>query len=112
MPVVMGIGSNTIYDQMDTRMNIYVGNLSYNSNEESMKQAFEAYGQVDTARVITDRETGRSKGFGFVEMSDSSEAREAIEALNGSDMDGRNIKVNEARPRNDDGGNRRFGNRY
>ena len=81
---------------MENIMNIYVGNLSYDANEDTIKQAFEAFGAVDTARVITDRDTGRSKGFGFVEMSNDDEARAAIEALNETDMGGRNIKVNEA----------------
>lgn len=96
-------------------MNIYVGNLSYDSNEETIKNAFEAYGQVDAARVITDGDSGRSKGFGFVEMAEESAARAAIEALDGTDMGGRNIKVNEAKPKpqgGGGGGNRRFGNRY
>lgn len=93
-------------------MNIYVGNLSYDSNENTLRNAFEAYGQVDTARVITDTDTGRSKGFGFVEMSDDNAAQDAISALNGNDLDGRSIRVNEAKPKSDNGGNRRFGNRY
>ncbi|MFH1964488.1 MAG: RNA-binding protein [Acidobacteriota bacterium] len=92
-------------------MNIYVGNISYSTNETMLEQAFSAYGTVDSARIITDRDSGRSKGFGFVEMSDQSEAQAAIEALNGSDIDGRSITVNEARPKpaggGGGGGNRR-----
>ena len=97
---------------MENTMNIYVGNLSYEANEDAIKTAFEAFGQVDTVRVITDRDTGRSKGFGFVEMANDSEALEAIKALNDTDMGGRNIKVNEARQKPEGGGIRRGGNRY
>ncbi|BEQ15246.1 RNA recognition motif domain-containing protein [Desulfoferula mesophila] len=78
--------------------NIYVGNLSYNSNEDTLRSAFEQYGNVLSARVITDRETGRSRGFGFVEMEDDA-ADQAIAGMNGADLDGRQLKVNEARPR-------------
>ena len=80
-------------------MNIYVGNISYQATEEDLKQAFGAYGDVDSARIITDRETGRSKGFGFVEMANDEQAKAAIEALNGSEIAGRSVTVNEARPR-------------
>jgi len=80
-------------------MNIYAGNLSYSTTESSLREAFEAYGDVKSAAVITDRDTGRSKGFGFVEMDDEAQAKAAIEGLNGTDLDGRNINVNEARPR-------------
>lgn len=80
-------------------MNIYVGNLSYDSDDSSLRAAFEAFGSVTSASVINDRETGRSKGFGFVEMADEAEAKAAIEALNGTDLDGRTVRVNEARPR-------------
>lgn len=90
---------------MESRaMNIYVGNLSYSTTDESLRGAFEQFGQVDSAKVITDRETGRSRGFGFVEMSDDGAAREAIEQMNGADLEGRNLRVNEARPREDRGG--------
>jgi RNA recognition motif-containing protein len=93
-------------------MNIYVGNLSYNENEDSLRASFEAHGEVDAVRIITDRDTGRSKGFGFVEMSDDAAAQAAIDALNGTDFGGRSIKVNEAKPRTEGGGgNRGFGNR-
>ncbi len=90
-------------------MNIYVGNISYQATEEDLKQAFAAYGDVDSARIITDRETGRSKGFGFVEMANDEQAKAAIEGLNGTEIAGRSVTVNEARPRqprNDRGGDR------
>lgn len=82
-------------------MNIYVGNLSYQLTEEEMRKAFEAFGEVTSANIIRDHETGQSKGFGFVEMPERDNALEAIEKLNGTDLAGRNIKVNEARPRGD-----------
>lgn len=81
-------------------MNIYVGNLPFSSNSGDLEELFGQYGQVDSAAVINDRETGRSRGFGFVEMASDDEARRAIEELDGHDMGGRNLKVNEARPRN------------
>ncbi len=84
-------------------MNIFVGNLSFNTSEDDLRAAFEAYGQVSSARIITDRETGRSRGFAFVEMSDSSEAQAAISGLDGRDMDGRGLKVNEAKPKEEGG---------
>jgi len=93
-------------------INIYVGNLPYSQDDQGLQAAFEAYGEVKSAKVIMDMASGRSKGFGFVEMTDRDAGMQAIEALNGSDMDGRNITVNEARPRernNDRGG---FGSRY
>ncbi|MCB0369144.1 MAG: RNA-binding protein [Bdellovibrionales bacterium] len=77
---------------------IYVGNLSFSVNEEQLSSAFSQFGAVDSAKVVTDRETGRSKGFGFVEMPVDTEADQAIEKLNGSDLYGRNINVSEARP--------------
>jgi RNA recognition motif-containing protein len=80
-------------------MNIYVGNLPFSSNSGDLEQLFSQYGQVDSAAVINDRETGRSRGFGFVEMANDDEARRAIEELNGYDMGGRSLRVNEARPR-------------
>jgi len=87
-------------------MNIYVGNLAYQVTDADLREAFEAYGEVDSARIITDRDSGRSKGFGFVEMSDNTKAKTAIEALNGTDLAGRAITVNEARPREERGGRR------
>ena len=80
-------------------MNIYVGNLPYSTTDEDLRDAFEPYGTVDSARVIMDRMTDRSKGFGFVEMPNQQEGEEAIAKLDGSDLQGRTIKVNEARPR-------------
>ena len=80
-------------------MNIYVGNLSYDTTDDSLNAAFAAHGAVDSARVITDRMSGRSRGFGFVEMSDSAEANNAISALSGTMLDGREISANEARER-------------
>ncbi len=77
---------------------LYVGNLSYSTDDSSLKEAFSEVGQVDSARVITDRDSGRSKGFGFVEMSSDEEAEQAISHFNGKDLDGRNITVAEARP--------------
>ena len=82
-------------------MNIYVGNLSYEVTEEDLKEAFQVFGEVDTVKVIKDNYTGRSKGFGFVEMPAKSEAQSAIEGLNGKDLKGRSLNVNEARPRSD-----------
>ena len=80
-------------------MNIYVGNLPYSVTEDDLRTAFEAYGSVSSAAVISDKFSGQSKGFGFVEMPDNGEAEAAIEALNGADMKGRSLRVNEARPR-------------
>jgi RNA recognition motif-containing protein len=80
-------------------MNIYVGNISYQTDDSRLAEIFSEFGEVASARVINDRETGRSKGFGFVEMSDDSAANSAIEALNEKEVDGRTLRVNEARPR-------------
>ena len=85
-------------------MKLYVGNLSYNVTNSSLEELFAQFGSVRSAQVITDRDTGRSKGFGFVEMSDDNAAREAIAALHEKEHDGRNLTVNEARPREDRGG--------
>jgi RNA recognition motif-containing protein len=78
--------------------NIYVGNLSYDSTEQGVRDLFQQYGEVSSVKLIEDRDTGRPRGFGFVEM-DSDGATQAISALNGTDLDGRSIKVNEAKPR-------------
>ena len=80
-------------------MNIYVGNLSYDTTEDGLRAAFETHGAVEAARVIMDRYTNRSRGFGFVEMADDGEAQAAIEAMDGKDLDGRALKVNEAKPK-------------
>jgi RNA recognition motif-containing protein len=82
-------------------MNIYIGNLSYNVTEDELRDAFTEFGEVSTVNIITDKFTGQSKGFGFVEMPMQSEAEEAIKALNESSLKGRNIKVNQARPRSE-----------
>jgi len=80
-------------------MNIYVGNLAYSVTEDELRNAFSEFGNVTRATVITDKFSGQSKGFGFVEMADDSEAEEAIRALNDKPLNGRNIKVNQAKPR-------------
>jgi RNA recognition motif-containing protein len=79
--------------------NIYVGNLSFSVNEEQLRSMFEPYGQVDRVSIVTDRDSGQSRGFGFVEMSDDEAGNRAIEALNGTSVAGRNLTVNEARPK-------------
>ena len=81
-------------------MNIYVGNLSYQTSEDELRELFSEFGEVASSTIIMDRETGRSKGFGFVTMNNDSEAQEAIGALNQKDVSGRNLRVNEARPKN------------
>tara|TARA_B100000029_G_scaffold93594_1_gene83648 strand:- start:50 stop:298 length:249 start_codon:yes stop_codon:yes gene_type:complete len=80
-------------------MNVYVGNLNYDLSEDDLKQAFEEFGEVTSAKIISDRYSGRSKGFGFVEMSSDDEAKAAIEALSGKELQGRTMVVNEARPK-------------
>ena len=84
-------------------MNIYVGHLSYHATEETVRQAFESFGQVTSARIIKDKYTGQSKGFGFVEMLEQSQAQAAIKSLNGKELLGKQMSVNEARPRTDRG---------
>jgi RNA recognition motif-containing protein len=83
---------------------LYVGNLAYSVTDGTLEQMFAGHGSVQSAQVIMDRDTGRSKGFGFVEMGSDQEAQEAINALNGQQMDGRSLTVNEAKPREDRGG--------
>jgi RNA recognition motif-containing protein len=85
-------------------MNIYVGNLSWEVTQDDLKEAFEAHGQVASANLINDKVTGKSRGFGFVEMPVDDEARAAMSALNETDLKGRQLNVNEAKPRNDRGG--------
>ncbi len=80
-------------------MNIYVSNLNYSTKTESLQNLFAQYGEVSSASIIMDRETGRSRGFGFVEMSDDEEARRAIDTLNGAEFEGKVLKVNESRPK-------------
>jgi cold-inducible RNA-binding protein len=79
--------------------NIFVGNLSYGTTEESIRAMFEAYGTVDRVAIVTDRDTGQSRGFGFVEMANDAEAEKAIAALNGREVGGRDLNINEARPK-------------
>jgi RNA recognition motif-containing protein len=85
---------------------LYVGNLPYSATEQSLREAFAASGTVDSVSVITDRDTGQSKGFAFVEMASDREAQAATQAMNGAMLDGRQIKVNEAKPRENRGGSR------
>jgi RNA recognition motif-containing protein len=90
----------------ESKMNIYVGNLSHDATPEDLQQAFEAFGQVTSVNIIKDKFSGESRGFGFVEMPETNEAEAAIEGLNGTSLKGRNLSVNQARPRPD---NRRSG---
>ncbi len=92
-------------------MNIYVGNLPFSTTEEELRRTFEQYGEVSSARIIMDRYTDRSRGFGFVEMPNNEEARAAIQGLDGSELQGRTLRVNEARPR-EPRRNREFGDRW
>ena len=80
-------------------MNIYVGNISYSTKEDDLREAFGEFGEVSSVKIITDRETGRSKGFGFVEMADDAAGEKAIEEMNGKEVGGRALRVNEARPK-------------
>ena len=89
-------------------MKLYVGNLSYNTTQDSLFSEFGAYGQVEEVAIINDRETGRPRGFAFVTMANDEEARTAIEQLNGRELDGRTITVNEARPKAERSGGRRY----
>ncbi|HEX9940953.1 MAG TPA: RNA-binding protein [Thermoanaerobaculia bacterium] len=91
---------------------LYVGNLAYGVRDSDLEEMFAAHGTVQSAQVISDRDTGRSKGFGFVEMSSDEEARAAISALNGKEVDGRSLTVNEARPREEGGGRGKGGGGY
>ena len=84
--------------------NIFVGNLSFGATEDTVRSLFEQYGTVERVSIVTDRDTGRAKGFGFVEMSGDAEAERAISSLNGQELDGRNLTINEARPKEDRGG--------
>jgi len=85
-------------------MKLYVGNLSFDSTEQDLQDAFGEFGSVESVSIIEDRDTGRSRGFGFVEMSSQAEGQDAISNLDGKEMDGRNLKVNEAKPRENRGG--------
>jgi len=93
-------------------MKLYVGNLPYNTSEEDLRNLFAQYGNVESVAVITDRDTGRSKGFGFVEFGDDNEAKAAISALSGQEYGGRALTVNEARPKTGGGGGRGARDRY
>jgi cold-inducible RNA-binding protein len=92
-------------------MKLYVGNLSFNTSEAQLRTAFELHGEVSSATLVMDRETGRPRGFGFVEMNNDDQAKAAMAALNGKDFDGRNLNVNEAKPREGGGGGRSGGAR-
>lgn len=92
-------------------MNIYIGNMSFNTTEDQLRQAFEGYGEVSTVKIISDRDSGKPRGFGFIEMSSEKEAAAAIAGLNGHELNGRELNVNEARPRADSG-NRSGNNGY
>ncbi len=92
-------------------MKLYVGNLSFNTTNQDLNDLFGGYGTVQSSNIIEDRETGRSRGFGFVEMSSESEGRAAIAELDGKEVDGRTLKVNEAKPQADRNGGGRGGNR-
>jgi RNA recognition motif-containing protein len=102
---------NNTYTQGDI-MNIYVGNLSREVSEADLRQAFEAFGQVTRAAIVKDKFTGEARGFGFVEMPNDTEAQAAMSALNGKDMKGRVLTVNEARPKTEGGGGQRRGGGY
>lgn len=91
-------------EKEEEKMNIYVGNLSYNATEDDLKQEFEAFGKVSSVSLIKDKYSGQSKGFGFVEMPEQAEALAAISGLNGKELKGRTLNVNEARPRTEDRG--------
>jgi RNA recognition motif-containing protein len=92
-------------------MNIYVGNMSFQTTEDNLRQAFESFGQVSTVKIIMDRDSGQPKGFAFVEMPAQNEATAAIAGLNGRELNGRTLNVNQAKPR-EEGGNRTGGNNY
>jgi RNA recognition motif-containing protein len=89
-------------------MNIFISNLNFNINDEELRGLFEEFGEVTSSKVITDKITGRSRGFGFVEMSDDEKGKEAIDKLNGSDFKGRELNVSVARPREDSGNRNNF----
>jgi len=88
-------------------MNIFVGNLAFTTTDQELRALFEAYGTVESVRIMTDRDTGRPRGFGFVEMLNATDAQATIDGLNGTSLGGRDLTVNEARPREDRGGPRR-----
>jgi cold-inducible RNA-binding protein len=98
--------NNQSREQNSQVKNIFVGNLDFAATESSIRTLFEAHGKVDRVSLVTDRDTGRPRGFAFVEMSDSAEADRAIAALNGTDLGGRTLNINEARPKGEGGGGR------
>jgi len=104
--LIFALGDLQIYNllQKEARMKIYVGNLSYEVTEEDLRLTFEQFGQVESATIIKDRDSGQSKGFGFVEMPSKAEGQSAIDDLNGKELKGRTLNVNEARPRTDSRG--------
>jgi RNA recognition motif-containing protein len=104
-PEIFG-GRSESKEEGELSMKIYVGNLSYDVNEEELRSAFEAHGEVTNVTIVTDRYTSRPRGFGFVEMNDDEQGRAAIAALNETELKGRQMRIDEARPRGDSGGNR------
>lgn len=98
-------------EHQEQMKNIFVGNLSFGASEQDVRALFEAHGRVDRVSIITDRDTGQPRGFAFVEMSNDAEGDRAIQAVNGQEMGGRPLNVNEARPKSDGGGGRSFGGR-
>lgn len=103
-PILSSIRWLCKFQKEDYVKNIFVGNLSFGATEDALRTMFEAYGAVDRVNVVTDRDTGRARGFGFVEMSENAEADRAIAGLNGKELDGRALNINEARPKEDRGG--------
>lgn len=95
----------------ECRMNIYIGNLSFDTTEDQLRQAFESFGEVSTVNIVTDKYTGKPRGFAFVEMSGKDESNAAISGLNGHELNGRTLNVNEAKPRAQSGGRSGGGNR-
>jgi RNA recognition motif-containing protein len=102
--VLCGRHRHLLERQYDVGNRLYVGNLAYSVTDDSLQRAFSAHGSVTSAKVMMDRDSGRSKGFGFVEMATDEEAQAAIRAMNGASIDGRSLTVNEAKPREDRGG--------
>jgi cold-inducible RNA-binding protein len=103
-PSRSNIAESSVFDTKGFSMKLYVGNLSYSAGENDLRELFSQYGTVESVAVITDRDTGRSKGFGFVEFANDAEAQAAIAGLNGKDMSGRSLTVSQARPRAEGGG--------
>jgi cold-inducible RNA-binding protein len=108
----LNIAESSVFDTKGFSMKLYVGNLSYSAGEQDLRELFSQYGTVESVAVITDRDTGRSKGFGFVEFANDAEAQAAIAGLNGKDMSGRSLTVSQARPRAEGGGGAGRGGGY